>query len=290
MFKDQTPHQKYDYKSTMQEVMMKKMMKEMMDRYYEKEMMEKMQQKMYQQKDMYKQKDMYQQKDMMKDMFQDNYRNQDRYQQHNNMQYDQYNPKMMAGVEAAKYRRNKREDGDAKEAESDITTLPGVLDLGDRLVQKLKIAQQEAEQKIGNFTCVLKKMHVLNDEHKIDVEAMKADLEQYALPSEWFKSHIHKNYEHCYNMSQAVPQSVQDEYHYPNAPNLAQIKVFMTCCTHAKARTCLYNDLKAKLENNFGPLEKIKEQTQLSETQLFHLVFQLLHGDELDFFETQLFH
>merc|ERR1719228_3221856 len=106
MFKDQTPHQKYDYKSTMQEVMMKKMMKEMMDRYYEKEMMEKMQQKMYQQKDMYKQNDMYQQKDMykqndmyqqkdmMKDMYQDNYRNQDRYQQPNNMQYDQYNPKM----------------------------------------------------------------------------------------------------------------------------------------------------------------------------------------------------
>merc|ERR1712088_757584 len=108
------------------------MMKEMMDRYYEKEMMEKMQQKMYQQKDM------FQQKDMMKDMFQDNYRNQDRYQQPNNMQYDQYNPKMMAGVEAAKYRRNKREAGDDKEAESDITTLPGFLDLGDRLVQKLK--------------------------------------------------------------------------------------------------------------------------------------------------------
>jgi len=86
-------------------------------------------------------------------------------------------------------------------------------------------------------------------------------------------------------MSQAISAPIQDEYQYPGAPNLAKMKAFMTCCHHAKARTCLYQDLKVKLENNFGPLQKIQDQTQLTETQLFHLVFQLLYGDELDFFD-----
>merc|ERR1711954_446810 len=61
------------------------------------------------------------------------------------------------------------------------------LDLGDRLVEKLKGQQQEMEEKVGNLTCILQEVNVLDNNNEISVSSMKQDLEQYNLPSVWFK-------------------------------------------------------------------------------------------------------
>merc|ERR1719273_2231319 len=47
-----------------------------------------------------------------------------------------------------------------RQAEAGVTN---VLDLGDRLRDKIVEAEKHAEQKIGNMTCVMKEMNIIND-------------------------------------------------------------------------------------------------------------------------------
>merc|ERR1712212_637060 len=65
------------------------------------------------------------------------------------------------------------------------------LDKGDRLFAKLREQKREHEHHVGNMTCVLKETKVLNKENKIDVQSLKQYMQQYTLPSPWFK----KNFE-----------------------------------------------------------------------------------------------
>merc|ERR1711994_597304 len=60
------------------------------------------------------------------------------------------------------------------------------LDLGDRLVEKLAEQKHHMEAKIGNMTCVMKELNVLDASNNIDVQAMKRDIQKYTMPSEWF--------------------------------------------------------------------------------------------------------
>merc|ERR1712142_318943 len=65
------------------------------------------------------------------------------------------------------------------------------IDLGDRLVERLQFQKEEMQDRIGNLTCVLQEMNVLDNNNKLSIFGMKKDLAQYNLPSQWFK----ENYE-----------------------------------------------------------------------------------------------
>ena len=131
----------------------------------------------------------------------------------------------------------------------------------------------------------MKEMNILNNQNELDARGMKQQLEKYNMPSQWFKNNEIKHIDICYQMSEAVPQSVQDDYNYPGAPNLAKMKVFMKCCKESKRQTCMHQDMKVKIENNFGPLEKILEQTGLTEVELFPLMQELLYSsEEMEYF------
>merc|ERR1711978_682081 len=58
------------------------------------------------------------------------------------------------------------------------------LDLGDRLVEKLAEQKHHMEAKIGDMTCVMRELNVLDASNNIDVQAMKRDIQKYTMPSE----------------------------------------------------------------------------------------------------------
>merc|ERR1711944_339292 len=87
--------------------------------------------------------------------------------------------------------------------------------------------------------------------NNIDIQAMKRDIQKYTMPSEWFKN----KYEHLLD----------------------------TCSEKAKTKLCMHQDIKKKVESNFGPMEDILQETQLTEHEFFPLVMQLLHGKEMDY-------
>merc|ERR1712149_72377 len=132
------------------------------------------------------------------------------------------------------------------------------LDLGDRLVEKLAEQKHHMEAKIGNMTCVMRELNVLDASNNIDVQAMKRDIQKYTMPSEWFKNKYEHLLDTCYEM-------------------------FTKCTEKAKTKLCMHQDIKKKVESNFGPMEDILQETQLTEHEFFPLVMQLLHGKEMDY-------
>jgi len=168
--------------------------------------------------------------------------------------------------------RNKRQAEDEGRA--------GLLDLGDRLTEKLMEQKMKMESKIGNFTCMLRDQGVLDADNELDLQGMKQMLRSYSYDDEWFKNRAEADHDNCYAISQAIPRSVLAES--PYGPKMCKLKMFMKCIEMHKMKTCMNFDIKKRLEENFGPLSDLVQQTGLNENQLFPLVMKLLHGDMMD--------
>merc|ERR1711899_324691 len=159
------------------------------------------------------------------------------------------------------------------------------LALNDRLKDKLEGMMEEHVNKVSNMTCMLKELNVIDHDNNIDVTAMKEDMKQYKMPSQWFEDKYVEILDSCYEVSETLPASLQEEYapsNY-NGPmrNLGKIKSFMNYCKSAKMKLCMYQDTKKKIEANFGPVDELVEgfNNQLTEEQVFWMVNQLLQGD-----------
>merc|ERR1711892_1602968 len=161
------------------------------------------------------------------------------------------------------------------------------LALNDRLKEKIQHVFKQQQSKVGNMTCVLREMNCLNAENEIDVRAMKKDAEQYNMPSEWFKNRYEEIIDTCHEVANTLPEKLYKQEIVKGdfgTVNMGQIKSFMGCCKNAKQRLCMKQDIKNKIETNFGPVEQILEsfKYQMTEDQLFRQVYQLLHGEGED--------
>merc|ERR1712181_20661 len=161
------------------------------------------------------------------------------------------------------------------------------LDLGDRLVEKLAEQRHHMEAKIGNMTCVMRELNVLDASNNIDIQAMKRDTQKYTMPSEWFKTKYEHLLDTCYEMATNLPAEIAENSVITGETfgtvKLGEVKMFTKCCEKAKTKLCMHQDIKNKVESNFGPMEDILQETQLTEHEFFPLVMQLLHGKEMDY-------
>jgi len=163
------------------------------------------------------------------------------------------------------------------------------LDLGDSLVEKLQAQKEEIEHTVTNLTCIFQEVNVLDSQNEISLPALKKDMQQYKL-SAWFRNHYEDLLDTCYKIATTLPAEINEEYavvgHFGKI-NMAQIKTFTRCSLKEKAELCMNYDIKKKIEDNFGPVDDVLEQSGLTESQLFPLVFSLMHGQE-EYFEDLL--
>merc|ERR1712179_415320 len=132
---------------------------------------------------------------------------------------DNYSPLMkrfMSGYQ-------KRQAGDA-------------LELNDRLKEKLENLMKEHVSEMSNMTCVLREMNVLDTRNKIDIAAMKADVENYKMPSEWFKDQYFAILDNCNEVAENQPAELDNMYNMPGMQHMGTVKSFMTCTKSAKMR------------------------------------------------------
>merc|ERR1711992_447263 len=112
------------------------------------------------------------------------------------------------------------------------------LDLGDRLVEKLAEQKHHMEAKIGNMTCVMRELNVLDASNNIDVQAMKRDAQKYSMPSEWFKNKYEHLLDICYEMATNLPADIADNSVVTGETfgtvKLGEVKMFTKCCEKAK--------------------------------------------------------
>merc|ERR1712123_124432 len=211
--------------------------------------------------------------DMMKMMNQQNHDD-----KNYNMDHGQYAPPQ------ARFRFRRQASGSTKPA--DYTKPNQGLDKGDRLYAKLEQQKKDMEAYVGNMTCVLRGTNVLNKENELDVQAMKKSLQQYTMPSPWFKNKYEELIDICYETAVNIPAPIEDQYKVEGdfgKVNLAQIKLFTKCCKEGKQSLCMNQDTKNKIESNFGPIKTILGETKLTEYQLFPLVQQMLQGEESEY-------
>merc|ERR1712241_994906 len=182
--------------------------------------------------------------------------------------------------------RSKRQASRRPQQPSRRTQPSDNLDLGDRLVEKLAEQKRHMEQEIGNMTCVLKETNALDASNNLDIQAMKRDMQQYTMPSPWFGQKYEQILETCYEMATNLPREIADNSVVSGSfgtIKLGEIKMFMKCEMRRKMQLCMNQDIKNKVESNFGPIQSILQQTQLTEAEFFPLVMQLLHGEEIDY-------
>merc|ERR1711971_551657 len=160
------------------------------------------------------------------------------------------------------------------------------LDLGDRLVEKLADQKHQMEAKIGNLTCVLRETNAIDASNNLDLQAMKRDAQQYTMPSPWFGQKYEQMLDSCYEMATNLPAEIADNSVVSGSFGtfkLGEFKMFEKCSMKGEMKLCMHQDIKNKVESNFGPMEELLQQTQLTEHEFFPLVMQLLHGEEMEY-------
>ena len=109
------------------------------------------------------------------------------------------------------------------------------------------------------------------------------------MPSEWFKEKYFTILDSCYQVAENLPADLDNMFNVPGQDsalrNVGKIKMFLNCAKSAKQKLCMNQDMKKKVETNFGPVEDLLKDfnNQLSEEQLFYMVNQLLKGSEDEF-------
>jgi len=139
---------------------------------------------------------------------------------------------------------------------------------------------------IGNMTCVLQECGMLNAENQLDVRSMKQKLSAYTLPSKWFKTKFEELIDNCYEMATTLPASVEEENVVSGnfgEVNVGQIKHFLKCYKDYHRKICMDQDTKTNIEENYGPVADILDQTGLTEHQLFTAFQHLITGEESEY-------
>ena len=129
------------------------------------------------------------------------------------------------------------------------------LELNDRLKEKLENLMKEHVSEMSNMTCVLREMNVLDTRNKIDIAGMKADAQNYQMPSEWFKEQYFAILDMCHEVAENQPAELDNMYNMPGMQHMGEVKSFMKCCKSAKMRLCMNQDTKKKIGRHTSELQ-----------------------------------
>merc|ERR1712018_108721 len=159
-----------------------------------------------------------------------------------------------------------------------------VFELGDRLTEKLKAETATMQAKLGNASCVLQELGIIDQNQNLDVNKMVKSVEDGEwgkFPDQWLEEHHIKDCQTCATYADSIPKPVFDECAY--GEKRGRIILFFQCEKEAKYKLCMNHDMKEKLEKSFGSLEELEQATGLPEYQLLPLTMKLLH-DQMDMF------
>merc|ERR1712095_12115 len=120
---------------------------------------------------------------------------------------------------------------------------------------------------------------------KLEHKKEEMEFEEMKITDPWLKSQLEKYCDQCIELAEAVPQSMLDDC--PWGGEMVKTKFFMKCMMKKKIKTCMRYDIKQKLEENFGTVDKLVEETKIPENQLYTIVKQMLKGPEMMMMEMR---
>merc|ERR1712045_268438 len=147
-------------------------------------------------------------------------------------------------------------------------------DLGDKLVEKLEMAQEAFEAKAGNISCYLQEFGYIDENMNLDLQGMLKEWDSY----DWLKAKSKQGVKDCYDMVQAMPTNILERY---GDVKMMKVKKMMMCCDMHKKMECMCNDAKQMLEKHFKPLPELVQETGMDEMTLLKLTHMLVE-DSMD--------
>merc|ERR1712045_776473 len=140
-------------------------------------------------------------------------------------------------------------------------------DLGDKLVEKLEMAQEAFEAKAGNISCYLQEFGYIDEDMNLDLQGMPKEWDSYDWSGNpWLQEKSKQGVQDCYDMVMAMP---------------TQILEMMMCLDMHKKMECMCNDAKQMLEKHFKPLPELVQETGMDEMTLLKLTHMLVE-DSMD--------
>lgn len=169
----------------------------------------------------------------------------------------------------------KRREIDTDAESTNVDTLA----LGDRLIEKLNMEKIKMQSKIGNYSCMFQKSGIINEENELQLDNMITFMRE-GLPepvNPWVLERVIEDKKKCYDFAQAIPEEFFKNWSC--GLNLGKVKMFMKCAKISKAKTCMAYDIRQNLEENFGTVDNLMEQSDLDENELYALVGSLMSED-----------
>merc|ERR1712036_113991 len=105
-----------------------------------------------------------------------------------------------------------------------------VFELGDRLTEKLKAETATMQAKLGNASCVLQELGIIDQNQNLDVNKMVKSVEDGEwgqFPDQWLKEHHIKDCQTCATYADSIPKPVFDECAY--GEKWGRIILFFQC-------------------------------------------------------------
>merc|ERR1712213_157341 len=127
-----------------------------------------------------------------------------------------------------------------------------LFELGDRLTEKLQQKTEEMKAKMGNASCVLKELDIIDQNENLDVSGMVQSIENGEwgkFEDEWLQEQHIKDCRTCATFAETIPKSVFAECAY--GEKWGKIMMFFQCEKESKYKTCMNHDMKLKLEKSF---------------------------------------
>merc|ERR1712126_195218 len=122
-------------------------------------------------------------------------------------------------------------------------------DLGDKLVEKLEMAQEAFEAKAGNISCYLQEFGYIDEDMNLDLQGMLKEWDTYDWSSNpWLKEKSKQGVQDCYDMVMAMPTQILERY--------GNVKHWQ---------------IKQMLEKHFKPLPELVKETGMSEMMLLKM-------------------
>merc|ERR1712141_942247 len=89
-----------------------------------------------------------------------------------------------------------------------------LFELGDRLTDKLKQETEEWQAKLGNASCVLKELDIIDQNENLDISGMVQPVERGEwgeFPDQWLKEQHIKDCRTCATFADSIPKTVFEE-------------------------------------------------------------------------------
>merc|ERR550519_1764830 len=115
-----------------------------------------------------------------------------------------------------------------------------VFELGDRLTGKLKQETEKMQSKLGNCSCILQELGMIDANQNLDINKMVKSVEDGEwgeFPDQWLKENHIKDCRNCATYADSIPKSVFDECAY--GEKWGRIMLFFQCEKEAKYKCCM---------------------------------------------------